>query len=116
MDKNIKEKERLFQWACKYDSIKLTEKIFTPIDSNKDSYFTKREETGNYLHKYKFQDLPELRNELEKMWNEEDYMMEIMTTVLAGAYKNRIEICEEIGEAVNGTGDAEELSPYIYNF
>lgn len=116
MDKNIKEKERLFQWACKYNSTEVMENIFTPIDQNQDSYFTKREENENYLREYQFQQLPELRNELEKLWHEEAYMMEIMTTVLAGVYKNRIEICEESGQAVTEIKDTEELSPYIYSF
>ncbi len=117
MDKDKKEKERLFQWACRNSSKNLTEKIFPCIDKNEDSYFERCNKESDCLREYAFQELPELKEELEHLWDNEECMNEIMVMVLAGAFKNQIEINEESSVKRNDSFIiADELPPYIYGF
>lgn len=117
MDRDKKEKELLFQWACKNSSIEITEKIFPCIDQNIDSYFEKRNKESCCLREYAFQNLPEFKEELKNMWNDDACMDEIMIAVLAGAFKNRIEISNELlSEKNDSFTTTEELPQYIYGF
>lgn len=115
MDK--KEMMLFYEWACRYDSDEMREDLFPAIMPDIDSYFVKRKKVDNYLHKYEFQTLPELRTDLEKMWAGEPYMDAVLKPVLVGSFKNRVETWEENVNRVKTTSQKqEELSPYIYNF
>lgn len=117
MDKNEKEKNLFYEWACRYDSDELKKNIFSPSMQGTDSYFVKREKGDNYLREYEFQTLPELRAELEIMWAGESYMDAVLKPVLVGSFKNRIATREENTDGVfDDIQKKEGLSPYIYNF
>ena len=117
MDQNMKEMKKIYEWACENASPEFTSSVFTPFDTVTDSYFTMRDESVKYVYEYKFQDLPELKEKLEQMWKKEKYMSQIMTIVLAGAFKNRIDFCGQNTEQnVENNTEGNEISPYIYNF
>lgn len=110
MDKCKQEKEKLYNLACSYQH-----NYYTQIDSSKESYFINREET-TYIREYGFGTLPELKEELNRMWEKDSVMQECLKVVLVSALKlkpqgageNHVQRSEEYGE--------EKLPAYIYNF
>ncbi len=113
-----KEKELIYEWACRYNSKEVENVIFPLIDRSAKSYFVKREKQEEYLHEYDFQTLPELRTLLETMWQDEDDMDAVIKPVLVAAMKNKIEVCQDIDREhmSEHLKDTEKLQPYIYNF
>ncbi len=117
MDSDKKEKEFIFEWACRNESEELEKSIFSSFMQDADSYFIKREQEDNYLHEYKFQTLPELRAALEKMWEGETHMDAVLKPVLVGAFKKKVVLKEENTDSeFDDIQKKEKLSPYIYNF
>lgn len=114
MDKNVREKEALYHLELAgIDNIK---KSFTEIDCEKESYFIPREEK-KYLMEYEFDSLPQLKEKLNLLWENEEYMKSVLQTVLVAAMKNKpsSEVKEE--RNIEDTQNAEgELPAFIYNF
>lgn len=106
------EKDKLYQWAVQNNKSDNHIDCFTKIDKNKESYYEPYEDRA-YLMEYTFQTVPELREELQKLWQGDNCMQQIETVVLVAAMKNRGEVFEE-----KDTNEATEqqLKPYIYNF
>ena len=106
------EKDRLYKWAVLNSKRNNEGNCFTKIDKNQESYYEKYEDR-EYLTEYKFQTVPELREELQKLWPNEECMKQIETVVIVAAMKN----CKKIYENNNINEVMEEqLKPYIYNF
>lgn len=120
MDKNVKEKKLLKDWHNNVTNCTDIYK-FPEEDHNISSYFIRRNDTDNpmYLMEYDFETLPQLREKLSEMWENEDYMQMIITPVLVAAMKNKPHKRDETGhentneEAVNC---GETLPDFIYNF
>lgn len=114
MDINLNEKERLYQWACEHGTSKQKERYFTKIDKMCASYFEKIHRS-EYCREYNFQTLPELRSELDAMWEGDDVMKEIEKPVLVASMKNKPKMKEQSGYN-NRKEKREQLKPFIYNF
>lgn len=110
MDKSRKEKDGLYDIACRHQRDYYTENI-----DIKESYFIKREEEP-YIREYGFETLPELKKELELMWKEDIVMQECIQTVLVSALKMK-PTAEVEGEPLHTEKNkSEKLPGYIYNF
>ncbi len=110
MEKIQNENDKLYDIACNYQR-----NYYTENGCIKESYFVKREE-DSYIREYGFETLPELKDELKKMWNEDVVMQECMQTVLVSALKLK-PVEGKDGETRNGGEDkSEKLPGYIYNF
>lgn len=109
MDKCIKEKESLYQ--LRLNGIDKITDSFHRFDSNEDTYFMAYPER-NYLMDYYFETLPQLREKLSDIWKNEEYMKDVLKTVLSAAMKNKPVETDDIVRQ-----DIEETIPtYIYNF
>ncbi len=115
MDKEKREKDLLYQWG-----IENTETYkFQSIDKSKESYFIEREET-EYIKEYGFETVPELYEELAKIWVLDNCMDGVEKIIAVAAMKN----CplEEVKDKPvqsknNDLQEREEKLPmYIYNF
>ena len=113
-DINQGEKDRLYQWACDNHSKELEEKYFTKIDRKCKSYFEKRSYQDLYYIEYSYQTMPEIKSELDAMWENDDVMENIEKVVLVASMKNKPKLEKELGEDQNER--MEQLKPFIYNF
>lgn len=112
MDKCIREKEKLYKLQLK--GIDNIAESFTLIKNDTSSYFTPRLEE-NYLMEYSFESLPQLKEKLDKLWENEKYMQEAVKIVLVAALKNKP--YKVNGEGIVGENKEEtELPTFIYNF
>ncbi|MDE7177494.1 MAG: hypothetical protein K2O59_06720 [Lachnospiraceae bacterium] len=110
MDKSQNEKDKLYEIACGFQK-----NYYTGSDCTEESYFIKRVEES-YIREYGFETLPELKDELKKMWDEDAVMQECMQTVLVSALKLK-PVEGKDGETRNcGEDKSEKLPGYIYNF
>lgn len=114
MDKNAKEKELLKKWA---ESIHKNADFL--CEENTASCFAKRGTDEKYIWEYGFESVSELKELLEKQWEKDDHMEEILTPVLAAAIKNK----PRTGNAGSEECSRQEISDdrgmlpvYIYNF
>lgn len=116
-DINKGEKERLYQWACEYHTKEIEERYFTRIDKECESYFEKRDPKEKYGREYVFQTIPELRKELEIMWDGDETMEQIMKAVLVASMKNKPMPEENNDTAASNPEELkEQIKSYIYNF
>ncbi len=112
MGKNDREKAFFTEWAktVKGD-------YFMPVQDTA-SYFVKRLQT-EYIREYSLETVPELRDELEILWEGDKNMESVLTAVLAAAIKNkpRGQDKADTEESVSKVSEIEEKLPmYIYNF
>lgn len=109
MDKNTREKQNLYEWACRYTDME-GKKYFTDIDANMISYF---ENPGSeYLQEYGFENVSELKTLIKELWSNEPLFDEIQQTILVAAFKNML----KIEETVKKSDSKEELPTFIYSF
>lgn len=108
MDKCKQEKGKLYNFACGCQ-----QNYYTKMDATKESYFIKREESS-YIREYGFETLPELKEELSRMWDEDPVMQECMKVVLVSAMKLKPQ--EEEEEQQTEEYKNEKLPAFIYNF
>lgn len=113
MDKNQKEKEFLCNWHEKVKSDGGSYN-FPGIDTDAESYFVRREES-EYLKEYNFETLPQIKSELDKMWEGQDYMQEIIKPVLTAAMKNKPTEEQKINDG-DVNSKCGEIPVFIYNF
>lgn len=112
MDRNDKEKSLFAEWAKTVRG-----DYFMPVQDT-GSYFIKRDQT-EYIREYSLETVPELRDELEVLWDGDKNMESVLTAVLAAAIKNKPRGQERAGTAENiskVSETTEELPIYIYNF
>lgn len=110
-DINRLEKENLYQWACKNYSEETERKYFSPIDRNSNSYYEDINSL-NECREYVFETAAELRLELNKLWQSDEKMKQIIKTVLVASMKNK-----PVGEVNPLRAEKEEgIKSYIYNF
>lgn len=109
MDKNIYEKQNLYEWACKYTDVE-SKKYFTDMDRNLKSYY---EKPGNeYLQEYGFENIGELKAMLKELWEDDPLFHEMQSTILAAAFKNM----PASDKAPEERNPREELPTFIYSF
>lgn len=112
MDRNNKEKSLFAEWA------KNSQGDYFMSVQDTGSYFVKRVQT-EYIREYSLETVPELRDELEALWDGDKNMETVLTPVLAAAIKNKPRGQESAGTAENiskVSETKEELPMYIYNF
>lgn len=113
-DRNQGEKEKMYQWACDNHTEELEEKYFTKIDKTCESYFEKKLRQETYCREYHFQTMPELRSELEVMWEKDEMMEQVEKAVLVAAMKNKPRLRFD-GQSKREVR-TDQLSSFIYNF
>lgn len=112
MDRNDKEKSLFAEWAKNS-----REDYFMSVQDT-GSYFVKRIQT-EYIREYSLETVPELRDELEALWDGDKNMELVLTAVLAASIKNKPRRQERAGTAeyISEVSETkEELPIYIYNF
>lgn len=112
MGKSDREKAFFTEWAKNSQ-----EDYFISVQDTA-SYFVKRVQT-EYIREYSLETVPELRDELEALWEGDKNMESVLTAVLAAAIKNkpRRQEITDTGENVSKASETkEELPMYIYNF
>lgn len=118
MSKNETEKKKLKEWGMgncqKYQ--------FQGIDKEKESYFVEMEKRP-YIREYGFETLPQLMEELNRLWENQEVMERVKKIVGVAAMKNKIsqDSFKEYDEsmAVNDgdkVNEQDKLPEYIYNF
>lgn len=112
MGQNDREKEFFTEWAKNSQ-----EDYFISVQDTA-SYFVKRVQT-EYIREYSLETVPELRDELETLWEGDNNMESVLTAVLAAAIKNKPQRQDksDTEESVSKVSETEEKLPmYIYNF
>lgn len=113
MDKSKREKDGLYEIAC------LKQKdYYRAAECSEGSYFVKRND-DTYMREYGFETLPELKEELNKMWGGDETLETCLQTVLVAAFKLKPSDESDNGEDKESSGHErkdEKLLPYIYNF
>ena len=88
------------------------EKSFDFMYKEKDSYYVLQDK-HEYLMEYGFETVPQLKEMLDRLWENEQYMQDIEKTVLAASIKNK----PKQEERENTKRDADGYMPeFIYNF
>lgn len=115
-DKNEREKTFLYEYAIKNAS----DRQFMTIEQERESYFLKRDEDLDkkpYLKIYGFETLPELMEELDLMWETEDFPELLRKTIGVAAMKNKTTDEKTAAyEKKIKTKDEDRLPEFIYNF
>lgn len=75
----------IHQWAVSYSD----NRIINSKTLEQNSFFEKRNDTRAYIHEYGFNTASELLELLEVLWEKDEYMQEIIKTILVAAMKNR---------------------------
>lgn len=112
MGKNDREKAIFTEWA------KNSQKDYFMSVQDAGSYFVKREQT-EYIREYSLETVPELRDELEELWDGDKNMEPVLTAVLVAAIKNKPRRQDKTDTEENvstGLETKEVLPMYIYNF
>ena len=83
------------------------------IEGTEESSETVSDQTEHVFKKYDFDNLPELKEKLQNMWQGQECMEKIITPVLVAAMKNKPQkgIHEEKEEVKSGN-----MPTFIYNF
>ncbi len=112
MDKNDKEKQMLYEWAVNDYS----KDVFLHSDHRRDSYFLQRTE-NLCIREYMFETLPELMEELNILWENDEIMESIKRVIAVAAMKNKPTKSDDENGQKNGQEVTDEKLPtYIYNF
>ena len=88
------------------------EKSFDFTHKERDSYYVLQDK-HEYLTEYGFETVPQLKEMLDRLWENEQYMQGIEKTVLAAAIKNKPKQEESVCEERDADGYMPE---FIYNF
>lgn len=120
MDKNEKEKKMLYEWGTKNSSLYQKQKE----DKGSDSYYIKRDVSKNiYIREYGFETLPELINELDHLWENDEVMEQIKHVIGIASLKNKpgkaaLKEAETDDEkrAIDKENAENKLPVFIYNF
>lgn len=116
MDKNEKEKELFYQWSLKKNP--QDNETFCRPDKQTDSYFVLKT-SDKYIREYGFETVPELEEELDKMWENQPHLQEIEKAVLVASIKNKprkIEEAPKVDLDKKEKNIKEKMPAYIYNF
>ena len=86
------------------------------MEQEKKSYFVKRQDSS-YMREYGFETLPEIMEELNSLWVNDEMMESIKKVVCVAAMKNK-PIAESGGkkDGENTKKSEDELPVFIYNF
>lgn len=107
MDKCKREKEKLYKYAST-----IFRNYFLQNDNNEDSYFFKRE-SDSYIREYEFESLKELKEELDRMWGQDEVMQQCIQIISIAALKMKPN--EEMENEDIKEHTREKLPSYIYN-
>lgn len=108
MDKIRREKDRLYEIACVNQKNYYTCKV-----GCNDSYFINRD-NDVYIREYGFNELPDLKEELYGMWNQDETLQSCIQPVLVAAFK--LKPMDKVEELSKELSFSEKLPSYIYNF
>lgn len=115
MDKNIMEKDKLYQWACENSTKARVDAIFSSVIKDADSYYEKVE-NREYIREYEPETAMDIKQELSSMWEKDrcsDEVFEQIKTVCTVACmknKNRKVYDEQV------IHNKKQLKSYIYQF
>lgn len=106
----LRERETLYH--LELDMTDECAKSFDFTHKEKDSYYVLQDK-HEYLTEYDFETVPQLKEMLDRLWENEWYMQDIEKTVLAAAIKNKpnLEVQESIERDTDGY-----MPEFIYNF
>lgn len=105
-------REREMLYHLELDMSDGWEKSFDFTHKEKDSYYVLQDK-HEYLMEYGFETVPQLKEVLDRLWENEQYMQDIEKMVLAAAIKNK----PKQEERVCAERDAHGYMPeFIYNF
>lgn len=108
MDKSKREKDRLYEIACTN-----RKSYYDWKACGNDSYFIKRD-NDVYIREYAFDTIPDLKEELNRMWNQDEILQSCIQPVLIAAFKLKaMDKAEKEDKELLLT---EKLPPFIYNF
>lgn len=114
MDKNVREKEALYH--LELSGTENIKESFAEVDYKLETYFSPKEEK-EYLMEYDFDSLPQLKEKLNLLWENEEGMKGIVQTVLVAAMKNKpTREVKETRNIENSENNEGELPAFIYNF
>lgn len=118
MDKNDREKKLLKDFAA--NSLNNNIFKFSKIDLLTNSYYICRDDKDEYIREYDFNTAIELREELERLWEGDDRMMELTQPMVVAAMKNKpldenLNVDKNV-ESIQVQEQNEKLVAYIYNF
>ncbi len=113
--------KRMLAWAEKNSNPKERDRIFAPADDAADSYYEKREGQEPLLYEYDFEDFPQIKEQLQKMWVGEPAMQEISLISAVSAMKHKPAAEEEQpGQTTENDGikhnEEFEIPEYVYVF
>lgn len=110
-----KEKIKISEWALDNTSSDIRNKIFSKKNENMASYYIVKDDLGEdcYFKEIYFQNVPQIKSELDRLWEHEEYMNEIKTTILVAAMKNKERIKNLKSDIET---DSQQISDYIYEF
>ena len=109
---NLCSREREMLYCLEVDMSDGWEKSFDFTYKEKDGYYVSQDK-HEYLMEYGFEIAPQLKEMLDRLWENEQYMQDIKKTVLAAAIKNKPK--QEAQESAER--DAVGYMPeFIYNF
>lgn len=113
MDKNKTEKEKLYQWACKFSQKDIVESIFTPVRKECDSYY-KKVENREYIREYEPETAHDIEEELLALWNKDEILAQAKLICIVACMKNKNRAV--LDEMAVYKKDEKRLKPYIYEF
>ncbi len=109
------ETKKIHEWACKYGGDHMWKCYFGEIDKEAGSYFERTRSEESEMTRYYYKTAAELEQELDRMWDKDDVMREIIKPVLVAAMKGE-RIVNECDTADTKSGIEDELKDYVYNF
>ncbi|MDE6056298.1 MAG: hypothetical protein K2G55_21635 [Lachnospiraceae bacterium] len=106
-------REREMLYHLELDMPDEWEKSFDFTYKERGSYYMLQDK-HEYLMEYGFETLPQLKETLDRLWENEQYMQDIKKTVLAAAIKNKPKQEESVYAEKDTHGHMPEF--IIYNF
>lgn len=105
-------REREMLYHLELDMTDEWEKSFNFAHKERDSYYVPQDK-HEYLTEYNFETVPQLKEMVDRLWENEQYMQDIERTVLAAAIKSKPK--QEVRESVERDTDG-YMPEFIYNF
>lgn len=105
-----REQEMLYH--LELDMLDGWKKTFDFTHKEKDSYYVLHDK-HEYLMEYGFETIPQLKEMLDRLWENEQYMQDIEKMVLAAAIKNKPK--QEVRESLERDADG-YMPEFVYNF
>lgn len=106
----LREREMLYH--LELDMPNEWEKSFDFMYKEKNSYYVLQDK-HEYLMEYGFETVPQLKEMLDRLWENEQYMQGVERTVFAAAIKNKPK--QEVRESIERETDG-YMPEFIYNF